>query len=231
MVAGIGVALFMLVPALAKRNDAVHEVREATRSVRQTARTRQAAVAAAVRHTTVSVTDIAVRLSRIAGARRVLALVFIGAALGAVFTAASFATLWAATLSCSVAAVVSLIANRSLARRQVALVSDQRAVRFVPKSSYRELYGEVVGAGVAASVAAVPVSAPVDDRSWTPRYMPAPLHTGHVGSLEQPVLATVRSISVQQGTAHSQAEAPTAGQIEAPIGATLDEILRRRRAV
>ena len=67
----------------------------------------------------------------------------------------------------------------------------------------------------------------VDDRSWTPRYMPAPLHTGHIGTLEQPNLAPVSQIS----PSIPAATAPAARPEESVIGENLDEILRRRRAV
>jgi hypothetical protein len=58
------------------------------------------------------------------------------------------------------------------------------------------------------------------------------MHTGHIGTLEQPTLARVSQI---KPAASATAPAAPAAQNERPeeavIGANLDEILRRRRAV
>ncbi|MEN9715882.1 MAG: hypothetical protein RJA35_1349 [Actinomycetota bacterium] len=71
-----------------------------------------------------------------------------------------------------------------------------------------------------------------DEGGWVPRHMPAPMHTGHIGTLEQPTLARVSQI---KPAASATAPAAPAAQNERPeeavIGANLDEILRRRRAV
>jgi FtsZ-interacting cell division protein ZipA len=65
----------------------------------------------------------------------------------------------------------------------------------------------------------------VDERAWTPRTLPAPMHAGHIGTLEQPVLAEVTKL--QQPVIPAAAVNPE----QVITGQNLDEILRRRRAV
>jgi hypothetical protein len=223
VVVGIGVALTMFVPAWAKRSQTVQEVREITRSVKLSARAQVAARERAIRHTTLTSAQLAQKLARLAKTRQVLAFVFLGSLPVALIAAFSLSTLWMVALGGAAVSVVSLTANRALAKRQQELSVDRRAVRSVPARSFRELYREV-----APEVAVAPVA---EDRTWTPRHMPAPLHTGHIGSLEQPVLAEVKAI---RETASGAAIAPSMAEkseTSVPVGEKLDEILRRRRAV
>lgn len=101
----------------------------------------------------------------------------------------------------------------------------QTVQRTAGNVDYRALYRAALE--VAGEAALAESSEVVDDRSWTPRYMPAPLHTGHIGTLEQPNLAPVSQIS----PSIPAATAPAARPEESVIGENLDEILRRRRAV
>lgn len=218
VVIGMGVALTMFIPAWVRRNEGVHEAREITRSVKQTARARREAAQAVVRHAKESKQQLAAKLSRIVATRRVLALAFIGAVGIAGFGFVNFASWSFLAVGSSVAAVAALVLNRVLARSQAQVINDQRSFRAVPTVSYRDVFREI-----APEAAVVPAAV---DRTWTPRHMPAPLHTGHVGSLEQPVLAKVSQIK----PAAVQAVAQTP-EVVAPVGATLDEILKRRRAV
>ena len=223
VVVGIGVALTMFVPAWAKRSQTVHEVREVTRNVKQTARAQVDARKRAIRHTTVTANQLASQLGRLAAARRFLALVFLASLATAGFAAFNLSSLWAVAVGAAALSVVSLVSNRVLAKRQLDLIMDRRAVRSVPAVSYRDIYREVAPTDVVAPV--------VEDRTWTPRHMPAPLHAGHVGSLEQPVLAPVKELRARPEVAESAPSKEGVAAAVAPVGANLDEILRRRRAV
>ena len=223
VVVGIGVALTMFVPAWAKRSQTVHEVREVTRTVKQSARAQVDARKRAIRHTTVTANQLADQLARLSTARRIFAFVFLASLATAVFAAFSLSSLWPVALGSAAVSAVSLVINRTLAKKQLSLVIDKRAVRSVPAVSYRDIYREVAPAEVVAPV--------VEDRTWTPRHMPAPLHAGHVGSLEQPVLAEVKEFRTRPEVAANAPSKEGVSAAVAPVGANLDEILRRRRAV
>ena len=98
----------------------------------------------------------------------------------------------------------------------------QAAVQPAQRVDYRALYQ----AALAVDADYRGVAAPAAENTWTPRAMPAPLHTGHIGTLEQPTLASVSEMPVSKVVATETVE-PQA----AVTGANLDEILRRRRAV
>lgn len=110
--------------------------------------------------------------------------------------------------------------GRAVGGKRYARAAARTSVAASPVNvNYRALYQaalDVAGEGQQQ------VTEAVDDRSWTPRYMPAPLHTGHIGTLEQPNLAEVSPIVPA---------APVARPEESVTGENLDEILRRRRAV
>ena len=218
VVVGMGVAITMFIPAWVRRSEGVHEAREISRSVKHTARARREAAQTVVRHAKLNSHQLAAKLSRVVAARRLFALGFIGALGAAVFGFANFASYGIVAFSSTVGAIVLLVLNRTLARSQAQIISDQRSFRSVPVVSYRELFRDIAPAEVA--------TAPATDRTWTPRHMPAPLHAGHVGSLEQPLLARVTEIK----PATQEMQGKTA-EIMAPVGSNLDEILRRRRAV
>lgn len=103
----------------------------------------------------------------------------------------------------------------SRSRSQAQPVAAQRV-------DYRSLYQAALAVGGVSTAA--PVQAAADDRTWTPRHMPAPLHTGHIGTLETAKLAPVTVLQ-------SPATAPVGRPEEVVLGENLDEILRRRRAV
>jgi len=83
---------------------------------------------------------------------------------------------------------------------------------------YRALYRAALAVGAQSDAA---TAASVDEGGWVPRQLPAPMHVGHVGTLEQPTLAQVTQL----------VPAAAARPEEAVIGENLDQILRRRRAV
>ena len=222
VIAGLLVFVFSVLPAMRRRGQVTDAVRETSRQIRETARVELTARTQAIKHTSYSREELAVRALRIGGARRFLGLTTLAGLLVAGFSAIDFAHLWAVVAGGAGAAIVSLVANRSLAARQLALLADQRVARVNPNVSYRDLYRTAVAVGSVTDAAQV-----VDDRSWTPNYMPAPIHTGHVGTLEQPVLASVSPIIAPKAAA--PIEAPV--EENRPIGEHLDEILRRRRAV
>jgi hypothetical protein len=218
--AGFVAFVVLLLPAIFRRGQVTDAVRETSRQIRETARVELTARTQAIRHTSYSRDELAARALRIGGARRVLGLTTVAGLLVAGFSAIDFAHLWTVVAGGAAVSVGSLIATRSLAGRQVALLADQRVARPNPNVSYRDLYRTAVAVGEATDAPAV------DDRSWTPNVMPAPIHTGHIGTLEQPVLASVSSI-----VAKPQPEIAAPVEENRPIGEHLDEILRRRRAV
>ena len=220
VIAGLLVFVFAVLPGMLRRGQVTDAVRETTRQICQTAKVELTARTQAIKHTSYSRDELAARALRIAGARRVLGLITVTGMLVAGFSAIDFTHLWAFVAGGAVAATGSLIANRSLAGRQVALLADQRVARPNPNVSYRDLYRSAVAVEEATDAPAV------DDRSWTPNFMPAPIHTGHIGTLEQPVLASVSPI-----VAKVQPEIAAPVEENRPIGEHLDEILRRRRAV
>ena len=129
---------------------------------------------------------------------------------------------WAGVaIGAAIALVSSVVVNRVLARRQ-RLVAKAAPASMVRKQNYYDSL-------FAAAVDYVKTEAPeqAETREWTPRPMPAPLHAGHIGQLEQPVLAQVSSLAAPLG---ETGVADTAATAEVS-GANLDEILRRRRAV
>jgi hypothetical protein len=128
----------------------------------------------------------------------------------------SMASLWQVALGGLLTFGISVTANRAASKRYYLLLQQNAQA----KSRRPMSFSNLVDQAKALDPVAVPLE---DDRSWTPSTLPAPIHTGHIGSLEEPILAQVTELVVQA----RQIADPT----EALVGANLDEILRRRRAI
>jgi hypothetical protein len=224
--AGFVAFVVLLLPAIFRRGQVTDAVRQTSRQIRESARVELTARTQAIKHTTISRDELASRALRVAGTRRVLGLTTVAGLVVAGFSAIDFAHLWTVVAAGAVVSVASLVVNRSLAGRQVSLLVDQRVARPNPNVSYRDLYRTAVAVGAATDAVEAR-----EDRTWTPNYMPAPIHTGHIGTLEQPVLASVSPIVAVKPLVVAQPELPAAVEENRPIGEHLDEILRRRRAV
>jgi len=132
VIAGLLVFVFSVLPAMRRRGQVTDAVRETSRQIRETARVELTARTQAIKHTSYSREELAVRALRIGGARRFLGLTTLAGLLVAGFSAIDFAHLWAVVAGGAGTAIVSLVANRSLAARQLALLADQRVARVNP---------------------------------------------------------------------------------------------------
>ena len=128
----------------------------------------------------------------------------------------SMATLWQVAVGGALVFGLSVTANRAASKRYFLLLQQNAQ----SKSRRPISFSALVDQALTLEPVAIPLE---DDRSWTPSTLPAPIHTGHIGSLEEPILAQVTELVVPV----RKAENPT----DAVIGANLDEILRRRRAI
>jgi len=128
----------------------------------------------------------------------------------------SMASLWQVALGGLLTFGISVTANRAASKRYFLLLQQNAQA----KSRRPMSFSNLVDQAKALDPVAVPLE---DDRGWTPSTLPAPIHTGHIGSLEEPILAQVTELVVPA----RQIADPT----DALVGANLDEILRRRRAI
>jgi hypothetical protein len=209
------------IPSWVKRSENVQEVRETRQLVTREIRAQRPAGRSSKQST---VAQQAISIGR---RRRVIGSITVVGAFVGVFALTDVATLgWVAVAGLSISAL-ALISNRGLGKKQRALLANSIQDRSSMASNYRSMIRT-------ATSLAPQVSAPAvdDDRSWTPRTIPAPLHTGHIGSLEQPTLAEVTQLPVKREVAATETtDAAPAAATEAFGGAALDEILRRRRAI
>jgi len=197
--------LAFFVPAWVKRDQTVGEAREAAREIKQRVKNE-------FKVRTLSHSSLVRKAARLAQVRRVLGAVTLLGSVAGLLSAIGFSKLWPVTAVSVVVAGLSLVANRRLANIQLSQVPAPRAVR---PANYAELYRAAQTFAEKAGAADV---APPAAEGWMPRVMPAPMHLGHVGKLEQPVLAEVVAL------------APAENEI-AVSGSNLDDILRRRRAI
>ena len=128
----------------------------------------------------------------------------------------SMAELWQVIIGGALVFGLSVSANRAATRRYF-LILHQNANHKVRRPIS---FASLVDQAMALEPAAIPIE---DDRSWTPASLPAPIHIGHIGSLEEPILAKVTELPLLGSK--------TADPTDALVGANLDEILRRRRAI
>ncbi|MFM7029839.1 MAG: hypothetical protein ACKOWK_02085 [Micrococcales bacterium] len=197
--------LAFFVPAWVKRDQTVIVTREATRQIKQRVR-------AEFKIKTRSYESLVRKAARVTRARQVLGTVTLLGLVVTPLTLIDVAKLWGFSLASVVVTASALIGNRALARVQ----TQVRPIAGVQRpANYAELYRAAQVFAEKAPASGVPQ---VETAGWVPRNIPAPLHVGHVGTLEQPVLADVVQLE------------PAQEQI-AVSGANLDEILRRRRAI
>jgi hypothetical protein len=219
----VGAVLWVgsFIPSWVKRSENVQEVRETRQMVTREIRAQRPAGRASKQST---VAQQAISIGR---RRRVIGSIAVVGAFVGVFALTDVATLgWVAVAGLSISAL-SLLSNRGLGKKQRALLANSIQDRSSMASNYRSMIRTATSLAPQVSVPAVD-----DDRSWTPRTIPAPLHTGHIGSLEQATLAEVTQLPVKrEATAPEATEAAPAAASEAFGGAALDEILRRRRAI
>lgn len=210
LVVGAVIWLGVFIPNWVKRG---HEVEQSRQIIQQVRRQVNQAIPTPKRTTQVSAARQAMRLSAI---RRSLAILAIGGGFVGVFALTDLSHFSAlATVSFALAGFAILL-NRFASKKQRNLLEASVSVRSRSAANYRAMYQTAVSLAPENVVA---------DRSWTPRELPAPMHVGHVGSLEQPTLAQVKQLAVAPV---AQAETQESEQI---AGANLDEILRRRRAI
>jgi len=197
--------LAFFVPAWVKRDQKVIATREATREIKQRVR-------AEFKVRTLSY-EVMVRKSvRVAQVRQILGVLTLLASLVSLLTVIDLAKLWVFTILSALVSATTLVTNRMLARTQESI---RPAARIQRPANYAELYRAAQSFAEKAAPSGEPQ---VEKQGWVPRNIPAPLHAGHVGTLEQPVLAEVVQLE-------------PANQEVAVSGANLDEILRRRRAI
>jgi len=216
LIAGIAVWLGAFLPAWRKRGIATDSVREATSKIKQQTRTD-------VSVRTRSFAAMTAKVSRLAVARRVLGVVTLLAVVAALVSLVSVTTLWPITAISAATAVVAVIANRAAAS---AIARGSHAAPLA-KAMTPGMYSALYAAAEQYGAKVTPVEEP-ESQGWVPRALPAPMHVGHVGTLEQPVLAEVTSL--EPAIAAAQVQPEVAPEV-AVSGANLDEILRRRRAV
>ena len=209
------------IPSWVKRSENVQEVRETRQMVTREIRAQRPAGRTSKQST---VAQQAISIGR---RRRVIGSIAVVGAFVGVFALTDVAALgWVAVAGLSIS-VLALISNRGLGKKQRALLANSIQDRSSMASNYRSMIRTATSLAPQVSAQAVD-----DDRSWTPRTIPAPLHTGHIGSLEQPTLAEVTQLPLKREVAAPETtEAAPAAATEAFGGAALDEILRRRRAI
>ena len=197
-----------LIPGWTKVASRTQEVRDAkVRAIREAKRVNKPASAQ------VAIAHQAVRLKRtrvLFGFTMVAGLVAIG------FGLTSMAALWQIAVGGLLVFGISVSANRAATKRYFMLLQQNAEAKVRRPVSFATL--------VTQAQALEPIELPQeDDRSWTPSTLPAPIHTGHIGSLEEPILAEVTELVVPVRR--------VANPTDAVVGANLDEILRRRRAI
>jgi len=209
------------IPSWVKRSENVQEVRETRQMVTREIRAQRPAGRTSKQST---VAQQAISIGR---RRRVIGSIAVVGAFVGVFALTDVAALgWVAVAGLSISAL-ALVSNRGLGKKQRALLANSIQDRSSMASNYRSMIRTATSLAPQVSAQAVD-----DDRSWTPRTIPAPLHTGHIGSLEQPTLAEVTQLPLKREVAAPETtEAAPAAATEAFGGAALDEILRRRRAI
>jgi hypothetical protein len=195
------------IPGWVKRGQEIEDIRQVKQQiVRQV---RQASPAPK-QSKQVSTAHAAMRLSSL---RRLLGVMSLAGLFVGAF--AQLANLGLVAAVAFILAVVSMFAGVVARKKQLALLAESAQSRG-RVASYRAAYQTAFELGGSQPEIA--------DRSWTPRELPAPMHVGHVGTLEQPELAQVTKLPIESETRVARPE-------EQVAGANLDEILRRRRAI
>ena len=157
-----------------------------------------------------SVATLSLRLAQI---RMVFGFAMAGGFITALVSLADAAHLWPVTLGGLAITFVSVLITRGATKRHRKVLAASIAQRQRSASVVR------VESVMPAEVSSEAIE--TDERVWTPNPLPKPLHAGHIGNLEQPILAEVKPLSVQPVLRES--ESTKAPEFD------IDEILRRRR--
>lgn len=222
----VGAVLWVgsFIPGWVKRGENIQEVRETRQMVAREIRAQRPAARPGKQF------NVAHQAISIGRRRRVIGSIAVVSGFVGIFALTDVGSLGGVAVAGLSLSALALISNRGLGKKQRALLANSIQDRSSMASSYRSMIRTATG--LAPQVSA---SEADDDRSWTPRTIPAPLHTGHIGSLEQPTLAEVTQLPLKRDeVAPASTEAAPAASAEAAEtfgGAALDEILRRRRAV
>ena len=197
-----------LIPSWTKVASKTQEERDAkvevARQIKQAAKPANSQVAMAYQ---------AMRLKR---TRIFLGISMLASLTATIYGLTSVSSLWLMSVGGALVFGLSVGVNRAATKRYFLLLQQTAQ----SKNRRPVSFSALVDQAKALDPVAIPLE---DDRSWTPATLPAPIHTGHIGSLEEPILAQVTELVVPV----RKAENPT----DAVIGANLDEILRRRRAI
>lgn len=219
----VGAVLWVgsFIPSWVSRSENVQDVRETRQRVTREIRAQRPSPRASKQST---VAQQAISIGR---RRRVMGSIAVVGAFVGIFALTDLASLgWVAAAGLSLSGL-ALISNRGLGKTQRALLANSIKDRSSMANNYRSMIRSATS--LAPQIDMVQAD---EDRSWTPRTIPAPLHTGHIGSLEQPTLAEVTPLPLKrEATAAESTEVSPAATAEPFGGAALDEILRRRRAI
>lgn len=199
------IGVWVLIPAWNKRGHEVEEIRVARTQQREQIREVRQKIARPSKQ--VSVAHASLRLSQI---RLMFGFTMLAGFLTGAIALADAQHLWGLSIAGFVAAAGSVMVTRSATARHQILLQNSVATR--SRSNAAAFSASV-------DIASMPVSATQETApTWTPVELPKPLHAGHVGNLEQPVLAQVKKLSFEPEVVE-----------QAPVELDIDEILRKRR--
>lgn len=195
--------VFVLIPSWSKRGQDDQRIQQ--ERTERTQKIREVRERVAKPTKMVSVARMSMKLSQ---TRMIFGFTMIAGFLTGVVALADAATLWPLSLAGFVVAAISVYVTRTATKRHAQLLQDSLANRTRVSQSSTQLS--------AMSAAPSRVEQTQQTNEWTPVALPKPLHSGHIGNLEQPVLAEVKEMPVVQA---------------APAAMDIDEILRKRRNV
>jgi len=197
------VSVGVIIPSLSKRG--TEDVRSFEERIQRSQQVKQLRERTEKPTKMVSIARMSLRLSQI---RMIFGFTLVGGMITALVALADAATLWPISLAGLGVAVVSVLVTRTATQRHTALLAASLAnrTRVAQTTSLRP----------SMEVSPTVVEAQEEAAGWTPVELPKPLHAGHIGNLEQPTLAEVKSLPVVQVTATTL---------------DIDEILRKRRNV
>lgn len=209
VIAGV-VWVAVLIPAWTKQGQEDEQIRVARQ--RGVARIKEQSVSKVAAPKLVSVARMSLRLSQI---RMIFGFTLFGGLVTALVALADATHLWPISLAGFLVSMISVAVTRRATKNHLELLAQSLANR-------NRLAQGSVSVAQAASAETVQ-TAGVESAGWNPIELPKPLHAGHIGNLEQPILAEVKKLPVANIDEKSGSEKNTLRD--------LDEILRRRRNV
>jgi len=200
--------VWVLIPAWTKRGQEVEIIREAKNEQRQQIREVRQKVGRPSKQ--ISVAHASIRLSQL---RLIFGFTMLAGFLTGVIALADAVHLWALSVAGFATAAGSIVITRNATAKHQLLLQGSLASR-----------SRNTSAAFSAHVESTPMAAEepqAEAPTWTPIELPKPMHAGHVGNLEQPVLAQVTPLWLETEVVE-----------EAPVAElNIDEILRKRRNV